>query len=82
MWMSAEILDPAGNVMMRDEAEVRRESDRVDLIASINDHFRYTYPDRSLRDDVTKAGCTIRSGASDRKRDGAAGEPVELSQGA
>jgi hypothetical protein len=80
MWMCAEILDPAGNMLLRAEAEIEREADLVALVASINKRFRSTYPARSLVDDVTKAGCTIKIGAAERKTDGAATDAVQLSQ--
>jgi hypothetical protein len=75
MWMFAEYVDRSGEVLARAEAEIYKEADLADLVGSLSERFRISYPERSLQAALGKAQCMIRIGS-------AAALPESLTQGA
>jgi hypothetical protein len=63
--MFAEVIDQSGNVILRNESEIKDESDLTKLVGSVNERFCNEYPQRSLLDNLTKARCTIRIGTAE-----------------
>lgn len=62
MWMFAEIVDAAGNVVVRAEGYVSQDGDLGMLAGSAIDRFRRANPDTSLIREIGTTDFAIRFG--------------------
>jgi hypothetical protein len=62
MWMFAEIVNEAGNVVVRVEGEISNDADVSVLAGAAINRYRRANPDTSLLDEVGNPGFTIRFG--------------------
>ena len=62
MWMYAEIIDGAGTVIVRSEAEVSQDGELTALVQSTLDRFRQAHPEKSFMTEVGQSGFTVRCG--------------------
>ncbi len=62
MLVYAEIIDSAGAVVARTEADVSQDGDLAVLVLLASDRFQELHPDQSLMTELGKAGLTVRFG--------------------
>ena len=60
--MYAEIIDGAGNVVVRAEDDVSQNGDLTVLVQLALDRFQELHPDQSLVTELGKAGLTVQFG--------------------